>query len=185
MRITGGRYKGKKISFIKSDITRPLRDLVKENIFNIVTHSNIINIDIDNSSVLDLYSGTGSFGLECISRNAKKVTFVENNLKASNLLQKNLEDIFSIKNYEIINLNVTKVIFQIKEKYDIFFLDPPFADNQFISVLKAIKDKKIYNKKNLVIIHREENYKEDYSSIFDTFFFKKYGRSKITFGRFL
>ena len=121
MRIIGGRYKGKKISFIKSDITRPLRDLVKENIFNIVTHSNIINIDIDNSSVLDLYSGIGSFGLECISRNAKKVTFVENNLKASNLLQKNLEDIFSIKNYEIINLNVTKVIFQIKEKYDIFF----------------------------------------------------------------
>lgn len=185
MRIIGGKFKGKKIAFIKSNVTRPLRDLVKENIFNIVAHSNILNININNSKVLDLYSGIGSFGLECISRNAKKVTFVENNLKASDLLKKNLKNIFSIKNYEIINLNVTKVIFQIKEKYDIFFLDPPFADDKFISVLKAIKDKKIYNKKNLVIIHREHNYKEDYSNIFDTFFLKKYGRSKITFGHFL
>ena len=185
MRIIGGNLKGKKIFLPKDKKTRPLRDLVKESIFNIIEHSNRFECNIKGSNILDLFSGTGSFGLECISRNAKKVTFVENNLKASDLLKKNLKNIFSIKNYEIINLNVTKVIFQIKEKYDIFFLDPPFADDEFISVLKAIKDKKIYNKKNLVIIHREQNYKEDYSNIFDTFFFKKYGKSKITFGHFL
>jgi len=56
MRIIGGKFKGKKIAFIKSNVTRPLRDLVKENIFNIVAHSNILNINIDNSKVLDLYS---------------------------------------------------------------------------------------------------------------------------------
>ena len=62
--------------YIKSNITRPLKDSVKENIFNILNHSNEINIKIENSC-LDLYSGIGSFGLECISRGSKEVTFVE------------------------------------------------------------------------------------------------------------
>ena len=184
MRIIGGKFKGKKIAFIKSNVTRPLRDLVKENIFNIVAHSNILNININNSKVLDLYSGIGSFGLECISRNAKKVTFVENNLKASDLLKKNLKNIFSIKNYEIINLNVTKVIFQIKEKYDIFFLDPPFVDKDFIKILRSIKKNKPYKKKHIVIIHREKNANDNLDGLVNIFITKQYGRSKIIFGVF-
>ena len=58
--------------FLKSSTTRPLKDSVKENIFNIIAHSNLININLENSNILDLYSGIGSFGLECISRGAKK-----------------------------------------------------------------------------------------------------------------
>ena len=79
MRIISGRYKGKQIQFIKSQTTRPLKDSVKESIFNILMHSNKINIKIEGSNVLDLYSGIGSFGIECFSRKAKKVTFVEEN----------------------------------------------------------------------------------------------------------
>ena len=52
--------------------TRPLKDLVKESIFNLIQHSNKININIKDSSVLDLFSGSGSFGIECLSREAKK-----------------------------------------------------------------------------------------------------------------
>ena len=68
MRIISGELKGKTISFLKTSITRPLKDSVKENIFNILHHSNLVNIDLINSNVLDVYSGIGSFGLECISR---------------------------------------------------------------------------------------------------------------------
>ena len=68
MRIVGGKYKGKSLNYIKSFITRPLKDLVKENIFNILSHSNDVGINLENSKVLDLYSGTGSFGIECVSR---------------------------------------------------------------------------------------------------------------------
>ena len=82
MRIISGFLKGKKIDFINSKITRPIRDLVKENIFNIILHSNSIRVNLNNSNVLDLYSGTGSFGIECLSRGAKKVTFVEKDLMA-------------------------------------------------------------------------------------------------------
>ena len=63
--------------------TRPLKDSVKENIFNIIKHSKKIGIKLENSNILDLYSGIGSFGIECISRGAKKVTFVEKDNLAS------------------------------------------------------------------------------------------------------
>ena len=79
MRIIGGRFKGKKINFIRSSFTRPLKDSVKENIFNVLTHSSKIDAPIKGSKVLDLYSGVGSFGLECISRGSEKVSFVEKN----------------------------------------------------------------------------------------------------------
>ena len=60
MRIISGDLKGKSIKFIKSKITRPLKDSVKENIFNILTHSKEIKLQIENTNVLDLYSGIGS-----------------------------------------------------------------------------------------------------------------------------
>ena len=72
MRIISGKFKGKSINFLKNSITRPLKDSVKENIFNILAHSPEIKIKIENSNVLDLYSGVGSFGLECISWCKKK-----------------------------------------------------------------------------------------------------------------
>ena len=97
MRIISGDLKGKKISFSNSIVTRPLKDMVRESIFNIILHSNLIDVTIKNSMVLDLYSGTGSFGIECVSRGAKKVVFVENDKRTLEVLKKNLEKL-SIKN---------------------------------------------------------------------------------------
>ena len=91
MRIIGGKLKNKKLHFPKNLKTRPLKDSVRENIFNILSHSNNVDIDIKNSEVLDLYAGTGSFGLECVSREASKVVFVENDLDALTNLKKILK----------------------------------------------------------------------------------------------
>ena len=68
MRVISGSLKGKKIIHLQSSNTRPLKDLVKESIFNIILHSNLFSISLKNSRVFDLYSGIGSFGIECISR---------------------------------------------------------------------------------------------------------------------
>ena len=78
MRIISGNSKGKKIIEPKDLNTRPLKDLTKESIFNILIHSNKFNVQLKDSNVLDLFSGCGSFGLECLSRGAQHVTFVEN-----------------------------------------------------------------------------------------------------------
>ena len=97
MRIISGLFKGKIIKFLKNSTTRPLKDIVKENIFNILCHSRTIKVDLINANVLDLYSGIGSFGIECLSRGAKKVTFIETDYGALNILKENINEL-SISN---------------------------------------------------------------------------------------
>ena len=102
MRIISGNFKGKKILEPKDAYTRPLKDLTKESIFNIINHSNKFKVKIEGSVILDLFSGVGSFGIECLSRNANKVYFVENYKNVLSILKKNLSSLKSINNYEII-----------------------------------------------------------------------------------
>lgn len=123
MRIISGYLKGKKINFLKNINTRPLKDAVKENIFNILTHSNCFNIKIEKSCVLDLYSGIGSFGIECISRGASKVTFIEKNIISYEVLQKNLSYLSITSKTTALNDKIENVLDkEINEKFNIFFL---------------------------------------------------------------
>ena len=75
MRVIGGKFKGKKILEPQDKQTRPLKDLTKESVFNIINHSNKFSININKANVLDLFSGVGSFGIECLSQGASHVTF--------------------------------------------------------------------------------------------------------------
>ena len=93
MRIISGYLKGKKINLPKDKKTRPLKDMVKESIFNIINHSNDISSKLKEAVVLDLFSGTGSFGLECVSRGAKKVIFNENYNSAIDILERNIKNL--------------------------------------------------------------------------------------------
>ena len=76
MRIIAGKLKGSVLHIPKDKNTRPLKNLARESIFNLLTHSNKISLKLKQSNVLDLYAGTGSFGLECLSRQAKSVYFI-------------------------------------------------------------------------------------------------------------
>ena len=95
MRIIGGKLKGSNLYSSKNLSTRPLKDLVRESIFNLLIHSNKISFKFEKTKVLDLYSGTGSFGLECLSREANGVCFVENSDEAIKILKKNVESTFN------------------------------------------------------------------------------------------
>ena len=106
MRIIGGKFRNKKINFPKNIKTRPLKDSVRENIFNILIHSNIIDIDFESLNVLDLYAGSGSFGIECLSRGASNVIFVEKDLDALFNLKKNINNINLSKNSKIISKDI-------------------------------------------------------------------------------
>ena len=183
MRIIGGKYKGRKIVFVKSKITRPLRDSVKENIFNVICHSKKLKIKLDKANILDIYSGIGSFGLECISRGANKVTFVEKDLIAKKILKKNL-DYLSANDKAIIidDINDLKN-FSKKEKFNLFFFDPPYKDNFFIENIKMIWKNNLFDDSNFVIVHRDRKSIDNYDKNFKILFCKIYGRSKIIFGR--
>ncbi len=186
MRIISGKLKGKTISFLKSSITRPLKDSVKESIFNIIVHSNLLTVKIKNSNILDLYSGIGSFGLECISRGAGKITFVEKDKSAAEILKKNLKNLGVKKNATIIMDEIENFLKKgVSEKFEIIFLDPPFADESYLQELKLIKQNNNYKKNHLIIIHRERRSFENFENILSPIITKQYGRSKIIFGKFL
>jgi len=186
MRVISGFLKGKKIDFLKSENTRPLRDFVKENIFNIISHSNLINVSLEHSSILDLYSGVGSFGIECISRGARKSTFVESKNQALVMLTKNLKNLKIENQTEIFKEKTISFFKKLnqKDKFEIIFLDPPFAENLFIEELNTIKNFKIYKKNHLVIIHRESKSDDRINKIINVLLTRSYGRSKVIFGTF-
>ena len=106
MRIISGNYKGKKLFTPKDKLTRPLKDAVKESIFNILEHSNLIKYKLYNSNILDLFSGVGNFGLECISRNSKHVTFFENYSPALRILKKNIQNLNCSNKIKIIESDI-------------------------------------------------------------------------------
>lgn len=185
MRIVSGFLKGKLINFLKNSTTRPLKDIVKENIFNILHHSNLLNIEIKGSNVLDLYSGIGSFGIECISRGAKKVTFIEHSKDAVNLLNKNLIQHSIINKASILKDDISNALKNLKEeRFNIFFLDPPFADEAFSQNLDIIKKNKIFQNRHIIIIHRDRKTVDKLDEFIKILAIKQYGRSKIIFGVF-
>ena len=88
MRIIAGKLKGLTLYMTKDKNTSPLKDIARESIFNLLTHSNKIMLWLERSNVLDLYAGTGSFGMECLSRDAESVCFIEKNKDAIGVLKK-------------------------------------------------------------------------------------------------
>jgi 16S rRNA (guanine966-N2)-methyltransferase len=183
MRIISGSLKGKKILEPRDIKTRPLKDLTKESIFNIISHSNKFRINLEKSNVLDLFSGVGSFGIECLSRGVKNVIFIENYSGVLPILKRNLENLKSINNYKVVEKDVYNEIkiLKFEEKFDLIFLDPPYKDKNLSNILLDINKKNVLNKGGIIIIHRHKKEEDIYPESFLITEKKKYGLSKIIF----
>ena len=185
MRIIGGNLRGKKILNPTDKSTRPLKNMVRESIFNIIEHSKNQYVELNNAKVLDLFSGTGSFGIECLSRGAEKVVFCENYTNSIKILKKNL-DLLNLNKYATI---IEKDAYKISQsqhnllKFDLIFLDPPFKDNKLNKLIEEIKKLKIFSKKTLIVIHRNKKVFENISNHLTISKEKNYGLSKIIFGK--
>ena len=182
MRIITGNFKGRKLLTPNDIKTRPLKDLTKESIFNILKHSNKFKVEIKNSVILDLFAGVGSFGIECLSNEAKYVTFVENYNGVLPILKKNLSNLKLDKKYEIIKQNIFTGLKLAKSNYDIIFLDPPYKDKNISALIDKIFEINLLSKYGIIITHRNKNLKEKYSKNFHILEEKTYGISKISFG---
>ena len=185
MRIISGYLKGKKINLPKDKKTRPLRDLVKESIFNILIHSNKINCKIENAQILDLFSGSGSFGLECISRGAKKVFFNENYPEALKILKKNITLLNCNEKVEIIDFNcfdLKNFINKFSDNFDVIFMDPPFKETKINPLIEILLVSKLLKKNGLIILHRKSSEKENLTKKLNIIETRIYGVSKIIFG---
>ena len=184
MRIISGNSKGRRILETKDISTRPLKDLTKESIFNILVHSNKFNIKLESSNVLDLFSGVGSFGLEWLSRGSSNLTFIENYNIVLPVLKKNISNLnYQEKSLIIENSVINNFNFKAFErKFDIIFMDPPYKEKNLSSVLINIIESSILNTNGIIVIHRHKKEEEEFPEKFNIIEEKIYGLSKIIFG---
>jgi 16S rRNA (guanine966-N2)-methyltransferase len=184
MRIISGKAKGKKIFDPKDINTRPLKDLTKESIFNIIIHSNKLNLELKNSNILDLFSGVGSFGLECLSRGSKNVTFVENYNNVLPILKKNILNLGYQDNVLVVEKNIfNQLNFKnFDGKFDVIFLDPPYKEKGLNKLIIDIIDTKIIKENGIIIIHRHKKEEDEFPKEFQIIVEKTYGISRVLFG---
>ncbi|UCF96015.1 MAG: 16S rRNA (guanine(966)-N(2))-methyltransferase RsmD [Spirochaetaceae bacterium] len=143
MRITGGHYKGRKL-ICPSGVIRPAMDRMRESLFAILG-------DIRGSSFLDLYSGSGSVGIEAASRGAEPVVFVEKDRGKRAVLERNLS--FVREYTELYMLPVEHFLRRGKRSFDLIFADPPFRQRGKPEVLNLIADREILAGGGTLIIH--------------------------------
>lgn len=175
MRIISGKHRGRKLSEFKGEEIRPTSDRVKECLFNILSSK------VAGATVLDLFCGSGSLGLECISRGAEKVHFNDISADSLAVLKKNLNAMGEADCAKITNLDYIACLRAEREKFDIIFLDPPYRYDFGEPALKEISNG-LLNDGGIVVYERDRAYAgETYGLIkVDE---RKYGKTYLTFFR--
>lgn len=157
MRIISGIYKGRFISVPQSRLIRPTTDRVRETLFNLLNNK----IDFDGIDVLDFYSGSGSLGLECLSRGASSVTFIEKNFKIYKNLLDNIKSLQAEEYCQVIKTEAVNFSKHKSEKqFDLILADPPFFKDDIYEVISNIKQNNFLKKDGMIIIERSIQTKE-------------------------
>jgi 16S rRNA (guanine966-N2)-methyltransferase len=134
MRIISGEFKGRLIKVPDSKLIRPTTDRVRETLFNLINN----RIDFDGIKVLDIYAGSGSLGLECLSRGASEVHFVEKNFVIYRNLEENIRSLNSINKCSVFKMDAVRFTENIRNKYDLILADPPFFKDDIYKVSENI-----------------------------------------------
>ena len=151
MRIISGKFKGRLIKVPDSKLIRPTTDRVRETLFNLLNNK----IDFNDIKVLDIYAGSGSLGLECMSRGAGEVHFVEKNFLIYKNLQENINSLDAGTECRIFKMEALRFS-QISDhdKYDLILADPPFFTDDIYKVVDNFKSNKYLNDSGFIIIER-------------------------------
>lgn len=184
MRIIGGKHRATKLYTLDGLDTRPTLDRVKESLFN------ILNFDLPNAVVLDLFAGSGALGLEAISRGAKRSVLCDNSPKAIHIIEQNVEKLKSKSEIQIIALDYLKTLEKLKqqnEKFDIVFLDPPYQTDFAVKASESIIQNDLLNEDGMIVIEtdRKQEIVNEINKLdlFDIYDERRYGRVELIFLR--
>jgi 16S rRNA (guanine966-N2)-methyltransferase len=151
MRIISGEFKSRLINVPTSEFIRPTTDRVRETLFNLLNNK----INFENIKVLDLYSGSGALGLECLSRGASHVHFVEKNFFIYNNLIKNINNLGVVNKCNVHQMETLKFINSSREKeFDLILADPPFFKDDIYKVAESVLALGYLNSEGIMIIER-------------------------------
>ena len=148
MRVISGKARGVNLKTPDGLLTRPTIDRVKEALFS------IINFDIPASNVLDLFGGTGQLGIEALSRGAKSAVFVDQREDACRLIKENLKRTKLEEDAKVVRMDYLEYLKRSKEKFDIIFLDPPYAEVFLENALKCITEIDILQSGGIIVAER-------------------------------
>ncbi|MFQ6724176.1 MAG: 16S rRNA (guanine(966)-N(2))-methyltransferase RsmD [Clostridia bacterium] len=149
MRVIAGKYRGKKLKEFSLSTTKPTLDRVKESLFS------SIQFDLIDAKVLDLFSGTGALGIECLSRGAEYVEFVDNNIEAIKIIKQNLQGINA--KFDVVKSDYMSHLNNIKtqsKQFDIILLDPPFNTDYGIKAINYIIDNDILADEGVIMYEK-------------------------------
>ena len=183
MKIIAGKHKGRKINIPKDKSVRPTRPLVREAIFSILTSGEFVDSDgstaLENAVVLDLFSGSGSFAMEALSRGARSVILVDSNKDTLNCARGNLVSIGEIENSYLIGCDVEKLS-KAKNPVDIVFIDPPYSKNMATSSINRLMANSWLKDSTIIIIETDTRDEFELPTNFSLVLRKEYGATKIT-----
>ena len=176
MRIIAGKYKGRVIKFPNSKLVRPTTDKVKESLFNFLVH----NYDLENMSVCDIYAGSGSLGLEALSRGAARLDFVEKDYHVAKMLKENISSLDADNECRIFRMEAVKFS-KLSEhhKYDLILADPPFFKDDIHKVTSNILEREFLSEGGMMIIERSIQTQKNDINAFGLEPFKRIGDSLI------
>ena len=148
MRVITGKARGVVLGAPKGTHTRPTADRVKEALFS------IIQFDVPTAKVLDLFGGTGQLGIEALSRDAKYAVFVDEREDACKLIRDNLRKTRLEQSAKVVRCDYAAYLRSCNEKYDIIFLDPPYAEVFLENSLKMITEIDILETGGIIVTER-------------------------------
>tara|TARA_B100001079_G_scaffold227645_1_gene205548 strand:+ start:87 stop:635 length:549 start_codon:yes stop_codon:yes gene_type:complete len=151
IRIIGGRHKSYRIVFKASSALRPTSDRAKETLFS------WLQFELENKSCLDLFAGTGSLGLEALSRGAKHVTFVEREKSLYKNIIKNISDLGYENKIQAVCSDSFKWLEKNKQKFDLIFLDPPFNLIEYKMLIRAIFQNNVLNEDGKIFLESSKH----------------------------
>lgn len=180
MRVISGGARGTKLYSLEGLDTRPTLDRVKESLFNIIMSK------IPDSQVLDLFAGSGAIGIECASRGAKKVVFCDKSKRAIDIINKNLNKTNLIDKSVVVNSDFKALLNTTKNKFDLIFIDPPYATNLAIESVQEIIKLNLISSEGTIILETDDEVKlikqiEKLNCEIEICDIRKYGRVKLIF----
>jgi len=177
MRVTTGRYKGRILRTVSDLSVRPATDRVRQTIFNVLTH----RIDMEGCKVLDIFAGSGSLGIEALSRGAAHTTFVEIGPEAIQWLEANIEMLGCEEQTSILQMDALHFIRQARGQFDIIFVDPPYTYAATTMLPEEIIGRDLLAPGGFMLIEHARNIEFTSTSAWTVGPVKPFGRTVVTF----
>lgn len=182
MRIIGGLSRGTKLYTLDGLDTRPTLDRVREALFNILQNN------IRDAIVLDLFAGSGAIGLESISRGAQKAVLCDKNKKAIDIIKKNVEKLRVEDKVKIAFTDYENFLNTSKEKFDFIYIDPPYKTNFISDSIKIINNRNLLSDNGIIVAEtdEEERVKNEIKELnvsINIYDIRRYGRARLIFMR--